>query len=273
LHRALGKCYKVEKLMFKERPKLSSLSAIAFVVALALAAFAGGCGGDDSGTGDSGSVASSNDGGGSGSGDGQGSGANVGEEGGTDSSGGGAGEAGGGEGNGPDGGTAGAGSGANGSGSLGAGSSRGGAKKNRSGGGGEGGSGIPAGSPKEEFMFAADKICTEWGKKISAEATKSIQSGDLNGSKKEVAKAVDDLLAGLDQTVIPNLEAEMDELRALPVPSNGVEAQGAVLTAVQELIDIVEANPEVVLNGEGLEGPKQLAEENGFRACGQLVPA
>lgn len=147
------------------------------------------------------------------------------------------------------------------------------------GGGGASGAGGPAAGEagegtetKAEFIKAADAICAREGERIQTEAASHVHS-DLNGNAQETNVAIKDLVASIPVVVIPRLESELQEIRGLN-PSAGVsETEGAILAAIQELIERTRADPErAIVNTSFSAHSEQVARSNGFKTCGVLVP-
>lgn len=270
----LKKCYKVA--MLSSKREQGYLAILVIAVAAALLAVSG-CGGDDDTAAGTGPVAAQEDGeGGSASGggapsseeaEGEGGGEGEGGEGGAGAVGGEAaggvvpgdgGSAGGGNGNG-----ASAGGGKAGL-QAGTAKSRSG-KKRRSGGGGSGGGGggetVPPGAA--EFLEQADAICKEKRENTRQNISDytSVGLGNLEKNAEEI----------VNKLVIPNLEAEMQEIQALNPPASASGAVTALFSAIEEMIATGKADPEgFILTGEAVSKSEEIAKSNGFTVCGGI---
>lgn len=284
----IKKCYKVDMDIGKAVIGRKRAVVLAVLAALGILASMAGCGGggDDNSTGASGPVAggeASGDGGAeSPSGEGEGAGGEEptksGEPAGSAGAGGGSGLESSGSGSDGLGGESGAGRAAGAGGSSGlsgngsrsgkSGSGKRGSRKER--GSGEGSSG-GAGDPRSEFIAEADAVCKRWGVRVKADVQRGFQ-GDLNGSPKQSTEAVESLAAALQRYVIADLEAEINEVRSLPVPVGAEEAAGAATAAIQQLIVLAQEDPQgFILTGQGIPEAEAIAKKQGFAVCGTLV--
>jgi hypothetical protein len=139
------------------------------------------------------------------------------------------------------------------------------------GGGGEAGdSSIAAGSlSKATFIKKADAICT----KGNARLQKGF-AAYLRKNKKSIvtlrhpSKAdYEGLIGGV---LVPNLEWEIEEIRALGAPSGDEAKIEEIFTALEEGIEVAENDPEAVKHSsEAIFGVgSRLAKEYGLVVCG-----
>jgi hypothetical protein len=127
-------------------------------------------------------------------------------------------------------------------------------------GGGDDTSTTTAALSKEEFLKRGNQICTGGEKHILAAEEK--QLGE-NPSQAEVNKFA-------TKTAIPTLQFEIAGLQALPPPS-GDEAQvQAIISAAQQGLDKLKADPSLIAAG-GQDNPfaeaNKLAKQYGLTAC------
>lgn len=139
-------------------------------------------------------------------------------------------------------------------------------------GGGESGQSAPTGSPaRQKFIKEADAVCTKWGAKIKKDVLRGFE-GDLNGSSKEIKEGIQSLVEALKAYVIPDLEDEIKAVQNLDAPADAEGAVTAASIAIQELIELSEADAEsLILTGKGATKPEERAKKQGFTACGTLV--
>ena len=112
---------------------------------------------------------------------------------------------------------------------------------------------------KSAFIQEADQICKEGNDQID-QAGKSLGG---NPSDAEIQSFI-------DETVAPNVENQLDQIRALGIPE-GDEAQvNAILDAAQEAVDKIKSDPSVITdNGpDPFAEANKLAKEYGLSTCG-----
>jgi hypothetical protein len=265
----LKKCYKVAMSFSKRVQGYVALIGIAAVAALLAAV---GCGGGDDPPSGSGSAAAREEGGG---GDGaQGGGEAASEEegggfaaGGAGSEGAGTGSAGGGSngGEGAGGGGSKAGGGNAGKAGLQGRSAKGGSggkrKPSQSTGGGSSGGG--GGADDSSFFASADSICRE-RRKDTRQNLNDYTGKGLTSLAKNSGKIVNEL-------VIPNLEGEMSEIRALNPPASVQGAVNALFGWIEKMIAAGKEDPEAfLLSSELVAESEEAAKQNGFNICGGI---
>ena len=74
----------------------------------------------------------------------------------------------------------------------------------------------------------------------------------------------------VDEVMVPSIEKEIEELRALGIPTGGEERVGAMIDALEEGKETAERNPEAVnANSDAIFGiASRLAGEYGLEVCG-----
>ena len=118
-------------------------------------------------------------------------------------------------------------------------------------------------STKEGLIAAADKICAEGDKEIEAEAQETFSGGQP--SPQEAQDFV-------TETVVPNIQKQLDQLRELDPPEADAEEFTAIIDEAQSALDELEKNPDA-LNPQG-SGDDPFAEVNkkaqqfGLTSCG-----
>jgi hypothetical protein len=121
---------------------------------------------------------------------------------------------------------------------------------------------------KTEFIKQGDTICANGSKQIETEADEFAKDNKVDTSnptkaeQEEVIKTV----------VAPALQAQADELAALGAPDGEEDKTAAIITALEEGADELEADPASLLESDGagpLDKANELANEFGFKKCGQ----
>jgi hypothetical protein len=115
---------------------------------------------------------------------------------------------------------------------------------------------------KSEFLAQGNKICAEGSKTINEAAKKEFGKG------KPSASQVNQFAT---QTLIPNIQAQINGVKGLAAPS-GDEAQvTAIVTAAQSALDKAKANPKLLTQNGGQDpfaASNKLANAYGLTKCG-----
>ena len=115
---------------------------------------------------------------------------------------------------------------------------------------------------KEQFVTEADAICKAGDKKIDQAANETFSGGQPSQQEQEQFVTED---------VVPNIQAQVDGIRALTPPEGDEEDVAAILDAAQAAIDQVQSDPGALT--EGSDDPfteaNQLAKDYGLKVCGQ----
>jgi hypothetical protein len=118
---------------------------------------------------------------------------------------------------------------------------------------------------KAEFIKKADAVCKKGSEAITADY------GEFLREHKGVKNPTEALFSELvDRVVAPNLEREVEEIRALGAPKGQEARVEAVLAAVERSLTTAEEEPRNVIN----DMPKvfgeadKVAKQYGFRVCG-----
>jgi hypothetical protein len=122
--------------------------------------------------------------------------------------------------------------------------------------GGEGGA-----LSKAAFVTAADGVCAQGDKQIEKEAEQLFGGGGQPSAKEQEQFFAD--------TVLPNIQSQIDGIRALTPPEGDEEQVTAILDAAQEAIDESEQDPSVITGGDDpFAEANRLAGEYGLKDCG-----
>jgi len=113
---------------------------------------------------------------------------------------------------------------------------------------------------KQEFIKQADAICAKGDKQINQEGEQVF--GKQRPSKQEIEQF------GTD-TVVPNVQGQIDGVRALTPPQGDEEEVSAFLDSAQEALDKVKQDPSVFAQREGnpFAEAEKLAKEYGYEKC------
>lgn len=119
---------------------------------------------------------------------------------------------------------------------------------------------------KAEFIKQGDEICKSSSKQIETEAEEFAEENNVdtsNPTKKQQEEVIEEIVA-------PGLRNEADELEALGTPKEDGDKAEAVLAALDSGVSEIEDEAGVVLGSSNpLEKASKLADEFGFKTCGQ----
>lgn len=118
--------------------------------------------------------------------------------------------------------------------------------------------------PLSKWVGRADKICAD----ASATLDQQIASEFSDGQPDEEAIA-----QFTDENVVPSLQQQHDEIAALPPPEGNEGDAEALLTALEQGIAALEADPTAAVTETGSDSPfaeaNEFAGKLGLRKCGE----
>jgi hypothetical protein len=118
---------------------------------------------------------------------------------------------------------------------------------------------------KAEFIKQGDAICKEASEDNEAEAEEYAEENGFaleKASKEQLEEAVAEVL-------VPSLNQEAEELDALGAPEGDEEKVEEIVVALEDATGEIEDDQSLIFEEETLEEPQQLAEDYGFKVCGQ----
>jgi hypothetical protein len=116
---------------------------------------------------------------------------------------------------------------------------------------------------KAEFVKRANEICAEGNKELDA-ASKEVFGGGKQPSQAEQEKFV-------TETVIPNVQEQIDGVRDLPDPDEQSAKAGVIVDEAQSALDTVKENPALLTEaepGDPFGAANRLARSYGMNECG-----
>ena len=113
-----------------------------------------------------------------------------------------------------------------------------------------------AAQTKEEFISQADEICARGDQEIE-------QAGQALGQGRPAPEELEQFST---ETLIPNIQGQIDDLRALQPPPELEPQVTEFLDTAQEELDQLEQDPSK-LGPEAFAGAGKQAEEIGFQNC------
>jgi hypothetical protein len=118
---------------------------------------------------------------------------------------------------------------------------------------------------KAEFVKQADAACKRSEKQIQEDFAAYVKDHEdiQKPTEADYAELVDVILS-------PNVEQEVEDIRALGAPSGDEEEIEGLLAAREESVEVAEEDPEALIsNGDRIFAKSsKLAEEYGLEVCG-----
>lgn len=110
---------------------------------------------------------------------------------------------------------------------------------------------------KADFTTQADKICADANAEIEAEA----EALGAEPTQEQIEQFAVDIL-------VPNIQGQHDDIADLGAPEGDEDDVEAILDALQEGIDAVEADPSLITSSDDpLAEASELAGEYGLKEC------
>lgn len=120
----------------------------------------------------------------------------------------------------------------------------------------------PAALTKPVYVKQANAICGASSKKLDADVSRRLAGGEPTPA--QLKTIVDDI-------VVPSIQQELTQLRALPAPTGDEQTVEAIYDATDAALSKVKADPSTVVD-EGADGPfadaNQKATAYGLSVCG-----
>ena len=120
---------------------------------------------------------------------------------------------------------------------------------------------------KAEFLKQGNKICTEGGKQINSEFEEFSKENELSETEAP-PKPVQEEAA--EEILIPAINQQIEEIRALGTPEGDEGELEEVFTAEEEVLEEAEENPISILESESAKQKEanKLAKDYGLTVCG-----
>ncbi|HEX6687819.1 MAG TPA: hypothetical protein VF085_04050 [Solirubrobacterales bacterium] len=120
---------------------------------------------------------------------------------------------------------------------------------------------------KQAFVKKADAICSKNAKLIFQGVVKALYPAGINGANDSEKKEA------VEKALVPGINTEIREIRALGFPSGQEDEVEAVLSSLEEELERAQSEPTEFLLGQSspFVDSKQAAEEYGFTACGSVA--
>lgn len=124
------------------------------------------------------------------------------------------------------------------------------------GGGGDDEEAAPEPISKADFTTQANKICADGSAELDAAAD---ALGDAPTQEQIEGFAAD--------TLVPNIQAQHDDIEALGAPEGDEDEVDAILAALQDGVDATEADPSAITSGDPFAQANELAGAYGLTDC------
>jgi hypothetical protein len=132
---------------------------------------------------------------------------------------------------------------------------------------GGGGSSTTASITKAEFVKKGNAICTAGNKRVDSEFEAFAKEAGLKEGE-EPSKAQSEELA--ETILLPSVSQEVEEIKALGIPSEEGEGAEAVIESAEESIEKGEEEPAALVSSEKtFKKTNELAHEYGLTVCGE----
>lgn len=118
---------------------------------------------------------------------------------------------------------------------------------------------------KTEFIEQGDAICKKGNDQSEKEAEEFAEENDFTlekASDEELEEAVSEVL-------VPNLNQQAEEIDALGAPEGDEEQVEELVASLETAADEIGDDPSLVFDGKVLEEPEELAQDYGFKVCGE----
>ena len=118
---------------------------------------------------------------------------------------------------------------------------------------------------KAEFIKQGDAICKEGNDQSEEEAE---EFAEENGFTLE--KASDEQLEeAVSEVLVPSLNQQAEEIDALGAPEGDEEQIEELVSSLETAAEEIEGDPGLVFEEEVLVEPEELAQDYGFKVCGE----
>jgi hypothetical protein len=118
---------------------------------------------------------------------------------------------------------------------------------------------------KAEFIEQGDQICERAEKDSESEAEEFAEENDF-----ELEKASEEQLEeAISEVLVPALDRQVDELAALGAPEGDEEQIDELIVALEDASADVADDPSQAFEGEPLKKASELADDYGFKVCGE----
>ena len=118
---------------------------------------------------------------------------------------------------------------------------------------------------KTEFIKQGDEICKKGNDQSEKEAEEFAEDNDFTlekASNEQLEEAVVEVL-------VPSLNQQAEEIDALGAPEGDEKKVEELVVSLEDAADEIEDEPGLVFEGEVLEEPEKLAQDYGFKVCGE----
>ena len=130
--------------------------------------------------------------------------------------------------------------------------------------GGGGGSTSTAASAKADFLKKGNEICRKGNQKLAVANKQAFSAYIRSGSKAPPAKVRNYVTT----TLIPDVQSQVDQLRALPVPPGDEAAVKRIIDTAQKDVNAVKTNPDLLVkNQPAFKDANELAKAYGLTVC------
>ena len=134
---------------------------------------------------------------------------------------------------------------------------------------GGGDEGVPTGDiSKAQYVERADRICAAGDRRLDAAADRYF--GEQLGLTQAEDPSEEQLATFIEETLIPNIQGQLDDLRELEAPEAGADQIDEIYEVAQEELDEVADDPGALADEDAdpFKEANKLAHAYGLEACG-----
>ena len=114
---------------------------------------------------------------------------------------------------------------------------------------------------KSQFIKQADAICKQGNKRIEAQAEDTLPANEPPSKAQLTTFAT--------ETLIPDIQRQVDEVRELNEPSEDEDQVNAFLDSAQSELDKGEEDPLYITSDKSFAKTNRLGKQYGFKVCSQ----
>jgi basic membrane lipoprotein Med (substrate-binding protein (PBP1-ABC) superfamily) len=131
--------------------------------------------------------------------------------------------------------------------------------------GASGASGASGPLTVDQWATQADQICAQGDKDQNAAVKQFFQENGISTDQQPTDAQIDQLA---NDVIIPNIQQQIDAVKALPVPEDDAEKIQAFLDQAQSDLDKLKSDPSVLTQGgEPFAETQQIARDLGLDNC------
>jgi len=123
---------------------------------------------------------------------------------------------------------------------------------------------------KQEFIAQADQICAEGDREIERAGREYFGPGGGAGLEEGDEPTEDQFVTFIEETVVPNIQGQLDDLRELEVPEADADQIEELYDTAQDNLDELADDPGAFAGGDSnpFQEANRIARDYGLEDCG-----